>query len=233
MNPERKKYSFESFVTGESNRFAYAAARAVAESPGQIYNPLIFTGGTGLGKTHLMHAIEQYILEYDPEKKVKYVISDTFVAEMIQAIRREQMEGFREQYRSLDVLLIDDIQFLNGKVSTQAEIVRIMEELYQMGKQIVFSSGESLDILGVLKEKILAGMEDALVAEIGTADYEMRLQILKKELERYDLDENSRKIVLEYVPELAWQVPDNIGRMKGALSREVLMLKLSLPGELN
>ena len=180
LNPN---YTFDTFVVGNNNRFAQSASLAVAESPGEIYNPLFLYGGVGLGKTHLMHSIAHFIQENHPGMKVLYVSSETFTNELIEAIRNGNntaMSRFREKYRSIDVLLIDDVQFIIGKESTQEEFFHTFNELHVAKKQIILSSDRPPKEMETLEERIRSRFEWGLLADIGSPAYETRLAILKK-----------------------------------------------------
>lgn len=217
LNP---KYTFDTFVVGSNNNFAHAASLAVAESPGEIYNPLFLYGGVGLGKTHLMHSVAHYILEHDPSKKVLYVTSETFTNELIDALKVGKngnelaMTTFREKYRNNDVLLIDDIQFIIGKESTQEEFFHTFNELYLAKKQIVISSDKPPKDMETLEERIRSRFECGLTADIGSPDYETRMAILrrKEEMDNFHLDDE----ILKYI---ATNIKSNIRELEGALNK--------------
>ena len=213
LNP---KYTFESFIVGSANQFAHAAAIAVAEAPGEIYNPLYLYSGVGLGKTHLMHSIAHFILEKEPEKKILYVTCETFTNEMIDYIQhhKSEMSEFRRKYRDVDVLLIDDIQFLKDKDMTQEEFFYTFESLYNAKKQIVVSSDKPPKEMDVLEERIRSRLSMGLIADIGKPDYETRMAILRKrnETEGFHIDDE----ILDYI---AKNVHTNIRELEGCLNR--------------
>lgn len=214
LNP---KYTFDTFVVGSNNKFAHAASLAVAESPGEIYNPLFLYGGVGLGKTHLMHSIAHFILERDPQSKVLYVTSEVFTNELIEAIRNGNnttMTKFREKYRNIDVLLIDDVQFIIGKESTQEEFFHTFNALHGAKKQIIISSDKPPKDMEILEDRLRSRFEWGLIADISSPDYETRMAILRKkeELDGYDID----KEVIEYI---AKNIRSNIRELEGALNK--------------
>lgn len=214
LNP---KYTFDTFVVGSNNKFAHAASLAVAESPGEIYNPLFLYGGVGLGKTHLMHSIAHFILERDPRSKVLYVTSEVFTNELIEAIRNGNnttMTKFREKYRNIDVLLIDDVQFIIGKESTQEEFFHTFNALHGAKKQIIISSDKPPKDMEILEDRLRSRFEWGLIADISSPDYETRMAILRKkeELDGYDID----KEVIEYI---ARNIKSNIRELEGALNK--------------
>lgn len=217
LNP---KYTFDTFVVGSNNRFAHAASVAVAESPGESYNPLFLYGGVGLGKTHLMHSVAHYILKHDPSKKVLYVTSETFTNELIEALKvgkngnEMAMTSFREKYRNNDVLLIDDIQFIIGKESTQEEFFHTFNELHMAKKAIIISSDKPPKDMETLEERIRSRFEWGLITDIGSPDYETRMAILrrKKDMDDFELDDE----ILDYI---ATNIKSNIRELEGALNK--------------
>ena len=217
LNP---KYTFDTFVVGSNNNFAHAASLAVAESPGEIYNPLFLYGGVGLGKTHLMHSVAHYILEHDPSKKVLYVTSETFTNEMIDALKVGKngnelaMTTFREKYRNNDVLLIDDIQFIIGKESTQEEFFHTFNALHSAGKQIILTSDKPPKDMETLEDRIRSRFEWGLIADIGTPDYETRMAILRRKVEADDM-----KLSDEILNYIATNIKSNIRELEGALNK--------------
>lgn len=217
------KYTFDSFVVGNSNSFAHAASLAVAESPGENeYNPLFLYGGVGLGKTHLMQAIAHYILEKDPSKKVLYVTSENFTNELVDAIHKKTTLEFREKYRYNDVLLIDDIQFIIGKEATQEEFFNTFNDMYQNKKQIVISSDRPPKEFNTLEERIKSRLSWGIQADIQTPDYETRLSILRKKEENDGISIDNE--VLKYIAET---ISSNIRDLEGALNKVRMASKLN------
>ncbi len=219
LNP---KYKFKSFVIGNSNRFAHAASLAVAESPAKAYNPLFIYGGVGLGKTHLMHAIGHYILDNNPNSKVVYVTSEKFTNELINSIKDDKNEEFRNRYRNVDVLLIDDIQFIAGKERTQEEFFHTFNTLYEANKQIILSSDRPPKEIPTLEDRLRSRFEWGLIADIAAPDFETRIAILKKKAddEKLDIDND----VLVYI---ATQIKANIRELEGALIRLIAYSSLT------
>ena len=212
-----KKYTFDTFVVGNNNKFAHAASLAVADKPGQIYNPLFLYGGVGLGKTHLMHSIAHSILAKDKSKKVLYVTSETFTYELIDAIRginNTTINDFREKYRNIDVLLIDDVQFIIGKESTQEEFFHTFNTLHGANKQIILSSDRPPKEIETLEARLRSRFEWGLIADISAPDYETRMAILRKkeETDGYKFNED----VIQFI---ASNVKSNIRELEGALNK--------------
>ena len=221
LNP---KYTFDTFVIGSNNRFAHAASVAVAESPGKEYNPLFLYGGVGLGKTHLMHSVAHYILQKDPFKRVLYVTSEVFTNELIDSIRNgnnTSMTKFREKYRNIDVLLIDDVQFIIGKESTQEEFFHTFNSLHSANKQIVISSDRPPKDMETLEARLQSRFEWGLIADISSPDYETRMAILRKkeEIDGYNIDDE----VIRYI---ATNIKSNIRELEGALNKLVALSNL-------
>jgi chromosomal replication initiator protein len=221
LNP---RYTFDTFIVGSSNQFAHAACRAVAEAPSRSYNPLFIYGGVGLGKTHLMHAVGQYVLQHDRNLKLTYISSERFMNEMINAVRYDRIIDFRERYRTVDVLLVDDIQFLAGKEGTQTEFFHTFNALYDSQKQIVLSSDSPPHDIPSLEERLRSRFEWGLIADIGSPDLETKIAILKKkaEAEAVPLPDN----VAIYI---ASKIKSNIRELEGSLIR--LIAYASLTGQ--
>ena len=221
LNP---RYTFDTFVVGANNNLAHAAALAVAESPGEVYNPLFIYGGVGLGKTHLMHSIAHFILKNNPEAKILYVTSEKFTNELIDAIRNKNnisTTEFREKYRNNDVLLIDDIQFIIGKESTQEEFFHTFNTLYEAKKQIIISSDKPPKDIVTLEARLRSRFEWGLIADISSPDFETRMAILhkKEENDGYNIDNE----VIKYI---AMHIKSNIRELEGALNKLVALSNL-------
>ena len=219
------KYKFDTFVVGSNNKFAHSAALAVAESPGEAYNPLYIYGGAGLGKTHLMHSIGHFILEQNPNMKVLYVTSEEFTNEVINSIRSgnaADMTKLRDKYRTVDVLLIDDVQFIIGKESTQEEFFHTFNVLHSAGKQIILSSDKPPKEMETLEERFRSRFEWGLIADIQPPDYETRMAILRKNAETYNkfIDDD----IIKYIAD---NIKSNIRELEGAFNKVIAFSKLN------
>ncbi|MDR1538097.1 MAG: chromosomal replication initiator protein DnaA [Clostridiales bacterium] len=211
----RQKYVFETFVRGKSNELAYAASQAVAESPGESsYNPLFLYGGVGLGKTHLMHSIGNYVFEQNPELKILYLSAETFTNEFVSAIRNKETSQFKDKYRTLDVLLLDDVQFLEGKEETQEELFHTFNSLYNNNKQIVLTSDQPPKELKTLENRLVSRFAMGLICDITHPDYETRMAILEKKAELEHL-----VIPKDVIRLIAKNIASNIRDLEGALNK--------------
>lgn len=223
LNP---RYTFDTFVVGNNNKLAHAASVAVAEAPGASYNPLFLYGGVGLGKTHLMHSVAHHILQNNKDAKVLYVTSEKFTIELIDSIKHDRNQQFRDKYRNVDVLLIDDIQFIIGKESTQEEFFHTFNTLYEAKKQIIISSDKPPKDMITLEERMRSRFEWGLTADIQSPDYETRMAILKKRAELDHLDIPNE--VMEYV---ANNIKSNIRELEGALNKICVYANLTKKNE--
>jgi chromosomal replication initiator protein len=217
------KYTFDSFVIGSSNRFAHAAALAVAEAPAQAYNPLFIYGGTGLGKTHLLQAVAQYVSEHTSDLTVRYVTSETFMNDFINSLRDKRIEGFKQRYRTYDVLMIDDVQFFEHKERIQEEFFHTFNSLYEAGSQIVMSSDRPPRDIATLEERLRSRFEWGLITDIQPPDLETRIAILRKKV-KTDGIHISDPQVLTFI---ASRVSTNIRELEGALTRVVAFSSLT------
>lgn len=213
LNSEKTRYTFDNFVVGNNNRFAHAMALAVANTPGKIYNPAFIYGENGLGKTHLMHAIENKILENYPNLEVVYVSSNEFVNELINNIKEDKTEEFRNKYRNVDVLLIDDIQFIASKERVQEEVFYIFNALIEKEKQIVISSDKSPKNITLLEDRLKYRFESGLLADISEYDYDARLEILKREIKEKNIVIND-----DIISVIAKKFSCNIMELKGVFN---------------
>jgi chromosomal replication initiator protein len=217
------KYTFDSFVIGSSNRFAHAAALAVAEAPAQAYNPLFIYGGTGLGKTHLLQAIAQYVGEHPGSLSVRYVTSETFMNDFINSLRDKRIEGFKQRYRTYDLLLVDDVQFFENKERIQEEFFHTFNSLYESGSQIVMSSDRPPRDIATLEERLRSRFEWGLITDIQPPDLETRIAILRKRVKTDNINVPDPQ-VLTFI---AGRVSTNIRELEGALTRVVAFCSLT------
>jgi chromosomal replication initiator protein len=220
MNP---KYTFDLFVIGSSNRFAHAAALAVAEAPAQAYNPLFIYGGTGLGKTHLMQAIAQYVAEHSSDLSVRYVTSETFMNDFINSLRDKRIEGFKQRYRTYDLLLVDDVQFFEHKERIQEEFFHTFNSLYEAGSQIVMSSDRPPRDIATLEERLRSRFEWGLITDVQPPDLETRIAILRKKVKTDGIHVADPQ-VLSFI---ASRISTNIRELEGALTRVVAFSSLT------
>lgn len=212
---------FDTYVVGSSNRMAHAAANAVAEQPGTQYNPFFVHGGVGLGKTHLLHAIGNRAVEINPELRILYVSSETFTNEVINAIRHQRMDDFRDRYRTIDILMVDDIQFIAGKESTQEEFFHTFNALYQSGKQVIVSSDKPPRSIASLEERMRSRFAGGLITDVQSPDFEMRTAILRSKAE-----ERHMRIGDDVIEYIARRDQTNIRELEGALTKLIMMAQL-------
>lgn len=221
-SPLNERYTFETFVVGKNNELAHAASVAVSEHPGASYNPLFIYGGVGLGKTHLMHAIGNRVLKQDPQFKIIYITSEAFVNEMVDSITKHKQNEFREKYRSIDMLMIDDIQFLTGKTGTQEEFFHTFNALYDCKKQIIISSDKPPKEIARLEERLVSRFSSGLVVDITKPELETRLAILQQKAKEEHMDIESEVLTM-----IAERVPSNIRELEGCLNRLRMYSSLS------
>ena len=219
LNP---KYTFDTFVVGSNNRFAHAAALAVAEAPADAYNPLFIYGGVGLGKTHLIHAIGNYMLGQNPALRIKYVTSELFMNEMVNALNKKTQAEFREKYRNIDVLMVDDVQFLTGKMGMQEEFFHTFNTLHTAGKQIIMTSDKPPRDIVKLEERLVSRFEWGLIADISKPDLETRVAILKRKADEEMLNVDTAVLTM-----IAERVTNNVRELEGCLTRLVAYSSLT------
>lgn len=219
LNP---RYDFENFIVGPFNEMAHAAAWAISENPGTDYNPFFLYGGVGLGKTHLLQAIGNKVIKDFPEKKVKYIPAERFIAGIVNSIKNQDIEKFKSEHQKIDVLIIDDIQFLAGKEKTQEEFFHLFNALYEKNKQIILSSDRPPKAIPSLEERLRSRFEGGMIADIGLPDYETRLAILKSKIKQKGLDFPEQTLNF-----IASNVKDNIRELEGALNRLAAFQKLN------
>ena len=219
LNP---RYTFENFVVGPFNELAHAAAWATAKDPGIVYNPLFIYGGVGLGKTHLLQAIGNRVIKTFPKKKVKYASAEKFITGVVSSIKNHNIEGFKTEYRSIDVLILDDIQFLAGKEKTQEEFFHIFNTLYENNKQIILSSDRPPKTIPALAERLRSRFEGGMIGDISYPDYETRVAILKTKSQEKGFDFNDQ--ILDYI---ATNIQKNIRELEGALNRLIAYQKIN------
>ncbi|MFW6026050.1 MAG: chromosomal replication initiator protein DnaA [Candidatus Woesearchaeota archaeon] len=208
------KYTFNNFVVGPFNELSHAAASAVSKNPGSVYNPLFIYGGVGLGKTHLLQAIGNEVRKKFPRKKIKYISSEKFTSEVVSSIRNQKMEDLKSKYRTIDVLILDDVQFLAGKEKTQEEFFHIFNTLYEKNKQIIISSDRSPKSISALTERLRSRFEGGMIADISYPDYETRVAILKTKSKEKNLSFSEE--TLDYI---AINIKKNIRELEGALNK--------------
>ncbi|MBT3356342.1 chromosomal replication initiator protein DnaA [bacterium] len=216
-----KRYTFDSFVVGGNNELAYAACRSIAEAPGQNYNPLFIYGGVGLGKTHLLQSTGNYAGSLNPDIKIRYVSMERFTNELVDAIQKSRAKEFKNDYIDLDILILDDVQFLAGKEKTQEEFFHIFESLYQLGKQIILSSDRAPKSIPTIEDRLRSRFEGGMMADVNKPDLETRIAIINKKLveKNFSLPEN----VVEY---LATHIYHNVRELEGALNKIIVTFQL-------
>ncbi len=215
-------FTFDNFVVGNSNQFAYAACLAVAQKPGKAYNPLFIYGSTGLGKTHLLHAIGNFVYRRKISKKIVYITSEKFINDLVNSIKEKKIEEFRNKYRKVDVLLIDDIQFISGKERTQEELFHTFNELYLENKQIVLTSDRPPKDLEEIEDRLKSRFQSGLIADVQMPDFETRKAIIKKKLENYNLQLEEQAIDI-----LAHKFKNNVREIEGAIIKIVAHTNLN------
>ena len=218
-----RKYTFDSFVIGSSNRFAHAAALAVAEAPAQAYNPLFIYGHTGLGKTHLLHAVANFVTDHGGGLTCRYVTSETFMNDFINSLRDKRIEGFKQRYRTYDVLLIDDVQFFEHKERIQEEFFHTFNSLYEAGRQIIMSSDRPPREISTLEERLRSRFEWGLITDIQPPDLETRIAILRKKVKNDQIEIRDPELLTF----IASRVSTNIRELEGALTRVVAFSSLT------
>lgn len=224
LNNLNPKYTFDSFIVGTCNKFAYVAAKTVADNPGKSYNPLFIFGNDGLGKTHLIHAIGNEVLKKYPEQRVLYISSNEFIFEIIEAIKNNEMTDklYTDNYDNIDVLLLDDIQFIAGKERVQEELFHIFNRMYNEGKQIILTSDRQPKYIPNLRERLINRFEWGLFADLSMTDYETKLKIIKAYIKKYEIDYDA-----EILSKIAKYDNLNIREIEGIMNKLVALYSLS------